>query len=136
MPGRLIIKQADTASEFDQIHRLNYQTFVEEIGEYSPDGSGCLVDRFHDRNTYYVAVEDGCVVGMVAANDRPPFSIEKRLSDSAILEALGGPLLEVRLLALDPDCRNRMVLGRLLWELYSDARRRRYSHLIISGIED
>lgn len=136
MPGRLIFKQADTASEFDQIHSLNYRTFAEEIREYSPDGSGRLVDRFHDRNIYYIAVEDGRVLGMVAANDQPPFSIESRLPDASVLRALGGPLLEVRLLALDPDCRNRMILGRLLWELYCHARARRYSHLVISGITD
>lgn len=136
VPGTLTFKQADTASEFDQIHRLNYRIFAEEIREYTPDGSGRMVDRFHDRNIYYIAIEEGRVLGMVAANDQPPFSIESRLPDASVLRGLGGPLLEVRLLALDPDCRNRMILGRLLWELYCYARERRYSHLVISGITD
>jgi len=80
------------------------------------------VDRSHDKNIYYIAVENGRVLGMVAANDQRPFSVEKRLPDSAGLEALGGPLLEVRLLALEPDSRHSMILGCLLWELYCYAR--------------
>lgn len=134
MQPMLIFKTAETAAELDQIHRLNYRTFAEEIQQYAPDGSGVLVDRFHDKNIYYIAVENGRVLGMVAANDQPPFSVEKRLPDPASLGALGGPLLEVRLLALEPDCRHRMILGCLLWELYCYARSRRYSHLVISGI--
>jgi aspartate aminotransferase-like enzyme len=134
MQGKLILKQAETAAEFDQIHRLNYRTFAEEIQQYAPDGTGILVDRSHDKNIYYIAVENGRVLGMVAANDQRPFSVEKRLPDSAGLEALGGPLLEVRLLALEPDSRHSMILGCLLWELYCYARSRRYSHVVISGI--
>src|ERR1700724_1127801 len=134
MQGKLIFKRAETAAEFEQIHRLNYRTFAEEIQQYAPDGTGVLVDRFHDKNIYYIAVENGRVLGMVAANDQPPFSVEKRLPDSSILSALGGSLLEVRLLAIEPDCRHRPILACLLWELYCHARSRRYSHLVISGI--
>ncbi|MGH9646453.1 MAG: aminotransferase class V-fold PLP-dependent enzyme [Bryobacteraceae bacterium] len=134
MPGNLIFKTAETPAEFDQIHRLNYRTFAEEVQQYAPDGTGVLVDRFHDKNIYYIAVEDGRVLGMVAANDQPPFSVEKRLPDSVSLEALGGPLLEIRLLAVEPDSRHSMILGCLLWELYRFASKHGYSHAVISGI--
>ena len=134
MPGKLIFKTAETAEEFDQIHRLNYRTFAEEVQQYVPDGTGVLVDRFHDKNIYLIAVENGRVLGMVAANDQPPFSVVKRLTDSASLDALGGPLLEIRLLAVEPDSRHRMILGCLLWELYRYASNRGYSHAVISGI--
>jgi len=134
MPGKLIFKIAETAAEFDQIHRLNYRTFAEEVQQYVPDGTGVLVDRFHDKNVYYIAVENGRVLGMVAANDQPPFSVEKRLPDYASLDALGGPLLEIRLLAVEPDSRHSMILGCLLWELYRYASNRGYSHAVISGI--
>jgi aspartate aminotransferase-like enzyme len=134
MPGGLVFKQADKPWEFEQIHSLNYRTFVEEIRQYPPDGSGLLVDRFHDQNIYCIAVQDGRVLGMVAAHEGPPFSVETRLRDPSILASLKGPLLEVRLLALDRDCRHRMILAGLLWELYRYACERRYSHLIISGI--
>jgi aspartate aminotransferase-like enzyme/predicted N-acetyltransferase YhbS len=134
MQGNLIFKTAETDAEFEQIHRLNYRTFAEEIQQYAPDGTGVLVDRFHDKNIYYIAVENGRVLGMVAANDQPPFSVEKRLPDSASLEALGGPLLEIRLLAVEPDSRHSMILGCLLWELYRHASKRGYSHAVISAI--
>jgi aspartate aminotransferase-like enzyme len=136
MLGRVIFKLADNPSEFDQIHRLNYRIFAEEIGQYTPDGSGLLVDRFHDKNIYCIAVQNGRVLGMVAANDQSPFSIETRLSDLAVLDTLRGSLLEVRLLALEPHCRHRTILAVLLWELYRYAGERRYLHLIISGIAD
>ena len=134
MPGNLIFKTAETPAEFDQIHRLNYRTFAEEVQQYVPDGSGVLVDRFHDKNIYLIAVEDGRVLGMVAANDQPPFSVRSACPDSTSLEALGGPLLEIRLLAVEPDSRHSMILGRLLWELYRHASKRGYSHAVISGI--
>ena len=136
MTGSLTFKQADSALEFEQIHRLNYRTFAEEIGQYSPDGTGVLIDRFHDKNKYFIAVQDGRVVGMIAVHDQPPFSVESRLSDPAILKSLGGRILEVRLLALETESRHRMIFAGILWEMYQFARREDYSHLVISGIVD
>lgn len=104
------------------------------MGQYSGDGSGVLVDRFHEKNVYWVGVRDVQVLGMVAVNDQPPFSIEGRLPDRTALNALGDRLLEVRLLALDGASRHRLVLAGILWEILSYARGRNYSHLIISGI--
>lgn len=132
----MIFKTAESPAEFEQIHRLNYRTFAEEVGQYTPNGSGILVDRFHEKNTYHIALQGESLLGMVATHDRPPFSVAARLADPSVLDALGGPLLEVRLLAMNPDYRNRLVLPGLLWELYCDARARRYSHLIISGITE
>ncbi len=136
MTGSLTFKQADSAWEFEQIHRLNYRTFAEEIGQYAPDGSGVLVDRFHDKNRYFIAVQDSQVVGMVAVHDQPPFSVASRMSDPAILVSLGERLLEVRLLALNAGSRHRMIFAGMLWQMYLFARRQGYSHLVISGITD
>lgn len=134
MTDGLIFKLADSPEEFEQIHRLNYRTFAEEVGQYHADGSGVLVDRFHGKNRYFIALENGSVVGMVAANDQPPFSVESRLTDPATLRSLRGPLLEVRLLALEPSRRRRMILAGIVWELYKYARGRGHSHLVISGV--
>ena len=136
MPDGVIFKQADAPSEFQQIHRLNYRTFAEELGQHVPDGSGVLIDPFHDRNTYHIAVQDSLVLGMVAAQDRPPFSIEKRLANRSVLDTFGGPLLEVRLLAIKPACRHRLILPGLLLAVYGYACERRYSHMLISGVID
>jgi aspartate aminotransferase-like enzyme len=134
MKGGVIFKRADNSLEFDQIHRLNYRTFAEELGQYIPDGSGVLIDRFHDRNVYFIAIRDSQVIGMIAAQDRPPFSVESRLRDPHVLDSLGGPLLEVRLMAITPDSRHRLILPGLLLALYQYACECRYSNLIISGI--
>ena len=49
--ARLLVKIATEDWEFDQIHRLNHQTFAEEIPQHTAQPSGRLVDRFHDENT-------------------------------------------------------------------------------------
>src|SRR5438128_2866557 len=94
-------KQADSVAEFEQIHRFNYKTFAAEIGQHTPDGTGVLVDRFHDRNTYFIALESGEesgeLIGMVSVNGNPPFSVEAKLADRAILDSLPRPVLEIRL---------------------------------------
>ncbi len=130
----LVFKQADADWEFEQIHQLNYQVFAKEIAQHAADGSGILIDRLHERSNYFIARRGDRVVGMVSVHDDPPFSIESRLSSPDILEALGTRLLEVRLLAIDPEARHSMVFGELLWNLFCYARDRDYSHLIISGI--
>ncbi len=135
-PGTLVFKQADSEWEFEQIHRLNYRVFAEEIRQYSPDGSGVLVDRFHGKNVYFIALEAGQVIGMVAAHGSAPFSVESRLPEPGILGALGDRLLEVRLLSITSQSRMRMILVQLLWQLYCYARDHSYSHLVISGIAD
>lgn len=63
------------------------------------------MDRLHDRNTYFVALKDGEVKGLIAANASPPYSVEGKLADRQVLSSLTPPLLEVRLLALDADYR-------------------------------
>src|SRR6185436_19248723 len=51
-PSNLTFKVASEPWEFDQIHRLNYKTFVEEIPQHQANPDGVLVDRFHATNIY------------------------------------------------------------------------------------
>jgi Flp pilus assembly protein TadB len=101
--GRYVFKIADTPSEFEQIHRLNYRTFVSEIPQHADPGTGgVLVDKFHAKSTYFIALRDGRLVGMLSAHDRPPFSVAGRLPDPGVLvQALAGrvqrPLLRLGL---------------------------------------
>jgi len=134
--GGLSFKPAETDEEFRQVHRLNYRTFVREIGQHADPGTGLLVDKFHDKNVYFIAARDGQVIGMLAAHDRPPFSVADRLPDAAVLDRLGGRLLEVRLLAIEPTERRKLVFAGLIWTLYQYARRCGYTHLVISGLTD
>ncbi|MFI5458505.1 MAG: aminotransferase class V-fold PLP-dependent enzyme [Isosphaerales bacterium] len=133
--GRYSFKRAETDVELDQVHRLNYETFVREVAQYSDPGTGQLVDKFHDKNTYLIATLGGELVGMVAAHDRPPFSVADRLADPGVLGRPGERPLEVRLLAVRPGYRRSPVLPGLLWALHEHARRLGYTRLLISGLE-
>jgi aspartate aminotransferase-like enzyme/GNAT superfamily N-acetyltransferase len=95
-----------------------------------------LVDKFHDKNTYFVAVRDGAVIGMLAVHDRAPFSIEDKLADPSVLDGLGPRPLEVRLLAVEPSHRHSVVLAGLGLAVLRFARDQGYSHLLISGFVD
>ena len=126
-------KQAETADELEQIHRLNHQVFAEEIGQHPKTADHLLIDRFHSSNQYFIALDGQRLVGMVSVHAGPEFSIESRLADRSLLRRLRAPL-EVRLLAVLPAYRNTFLLPGLLYQMYKYARRERYSDLLISGI--
>jgi predicted N-acetyltransferase YhbS len=134
--GPYLLKVAESADEIEQVHRLNYRTFVREIPQHADRGDGRLVDKFHDRNVYFIAIRGGRVVGMVSAHGGPKFSITEKLPEPSALAALGEKLLEVRLLAVEPEERSSMVFAGLGWCLHRYARRSGCSHLVISGISD
>jgi aspartate aminotransferase-like enzyme len=134
--GQYVFKRAETGQEFEQIHRLNHRTFVDEIPQHPDSGGGVLVDKFHSKNAYLIVLREGQVVGMVSAHDQPPFSVADRLSEPGILNRPGTRPLEVRLLAIEPGERNSTMFFGLIWSLYEHARTNGYTHLFISGIAD
>jgi aspartate aminotransferase-like enzyme len=134
--GRYVFKCADAKDEFEQIHRLNYQTFVGEIPQHADNGAGFLVDKFHTKNAYFIVLKDERLIAMVGVHDQPPFSVADRLSDPAILTRDGVRPLEVRLLAVEPDERGSNVFFGLIYTLYSYTLRNGYTHLFISGIQE
>ena len=134
--GSYVFKRAETRQEFEQIHQLNFRTFVHEIPQHSDPGTGRLVDKFHEKSAYFIVVREGRVIGMVSSHDQPPFSVADRLADREILERPGMRPLEVRLLALEPDARNSTVFFGLVWSLYEHARSEGYTHLYISGLQE
>ncbi|MEM0927438.1 MAG: hypothetical protein AAGJ83_15435, partial [Planctomycetota bacterium] len=66
---RYQFKIADSDTERAQINRLLYQTFVVEIERYDDPGTGRLIDRFDQRNVYFVAIHHGRVCGTMAIHD-------------------------------------------------------------------
>lgn len=128
-------KMAATSEEFAEIHRLNHQIFVDEVGQHEPTSTGRLIDQFHEKNIYFIAKRGDLLVGMISVHDQPPFSVASKLRDSSVLTALGSGLLEVRLLAIHSDERNSRVFAGLLYAVLIHACAGRYTHLIISGVE-
>lgn len=132
--GTYVFKQAETEQEFEQIHRLNYQTFVNEIPQHADPGTGILVDKFHQKNLYFIVLKKGQLVGMLCAHDKPPFSVADRLPDPTVLQNPEMKPLEVRLLAIEPSERNSNLFFGLIWILYDYAQKNQKTHLVISGV--
>lgn len=114
-------KQANTAEEFEEIFALNHDVFAAEVGQYERLETRRLIDKFHDKNRYAIALCASRVVGMIAFHDQPPYSVAEKLADARVLDGL-GKLAEIRLLAIDPLHRRRMVLRGLLLAVYNCAR--------------
>ncbi|HTZ56774.1 MAG TPA: aminotransferase class V-fold PLP-dependent enzyme [Acidobacteriaceae bacterium] len=131
----LIFREATSRDDLLQICALNHRTFAEELGQHPVVPSGLLIDRFHDRNRYFVAAWRDEVVGMISAHSGPEFSVARKLKNSEVLQEFPNPL-EVRLLAIARHVRNRTLLAGLFWMVYEYAVARRYSHLLISGVVD
>ena len=75
----LVFKFATEDWEFEQIHRLNYKTFVEEIPQHQASPAQRLVDKFHAENTYLICLSARKLVGMLAVRGNRPFSLDQKL---------------------------------------------------------
>lgn len=129
----VLFKLATTSNEIEQIHRLNYRTFVEEIPQHAPNHDGILVDRFHDENTYVIGVVEGRVVAMVALRGKRPFSLDSKLPDLDHHLPPGRHVVEIRLLAVEPERRRGAVFHQLLEFAVEHCLAQGYDLAIISG---
>ena len=133
MSESLRFKLADSAAEFEAIHRLNYRTFVEEIPQHAPNDAKRLVDRFHAENTYAICLEGDELVGMIAGRCARPFSLDAKLPDLDRHLPPHRKAVEVRLLAVDRDKRKQAVFARLAGVLANHFRAQGCDLAIISG---
>ena len=119
--------------EFEAIHRLNYQTFVEEIPQHEHNGSGKLVDKFHEQNTYLICLRDRRLVGMLALRAQRPFSLDAKLDNLDAYLPPSRSVCEIRLLSIDREHRGRTVLGELLHVMAGECLRLGHDAAIISA---
>jgi len=131
--GALSLRLAGPA-DAEALHRLNYRTFVQELGQYADDGSGTRRDKFHDKNIYLVCERAGELLGMVSVHDRAPFSVSSRLPGGQRVEDLSDNPLEVRLLSVRPDMRGSPVAFALMFAIVRYCRENGYDDLWISGV--
>jgi aspartate aminotransferase-like enzyme len=111
-------KIADQAQEFEQIHRLNYRTFVEEIPQHAVNAERRLVDKFHDENTYFIALQDETLIGMLTLRAVRPFSLDSKVENLDQYLPPATPdrvqkICEIRLLAVEPAYRHTSVFANL-----------------------
>ena len=129
----ITFKVADRLEEFEQIHALNFRTFVDEIPQHAAIERGRLVDRFDAENTYVIALRGGSLIGMSAVRSARPFSLDGKLDDvDAHLPPHDSPC-EVRLLAVEQCERGGRVLVGLMEMLYDYFRERGHDLAVISG---
>jgi aspartate aminotransferase-like enzyme/GNAT superfamily N-acetyltransferase len=131
--SRLTFKVASEAEEFEQIHRLNYRTFVEEIPQHPPNEQKLLVDRFHEENIYPICLDGEQLVGMMALRSRRPFSLDDKVAGLDSYLPRGAAVCEFRLLAVDPDYRKPGVFARLLMFAISEGIKRGHDLAVASG---
>jgi len=110
---RLAYKIAEP-SEFDAIHRFNYETFVEEIPQHAPNPERRLVDRFHSENTYVICLADNRLVGMVCGRCARPFSLDQKLTNLDHFLPAHRKAVEIRLLAVAHAHRKTAVFSGLM----------------------
>jgi N-acyl-L-homoserine lactone synthetase len=130
---KFIFKVAAEPWEFEQIHRLNYRTFVEEIPQHSGNESGILIDKFHEENTYIIALFGRRLAGMVALRGNRPFSLDSKLDNLDSYLPPYRSLCEIRLLAIDPDFRTGAVFRGLIESGAEYGLSRGYDLAVISG---
>ncbi len=132
----LVFKFASEDWEFEAIHRLNYQTFAEEIPQHQRSPSHRLVDKFHAENTYLICLCGRQLVGMLAARGNRPFSLDQKLPNLDADLPPGRRVVEIRLLAIDRKfrgARGGQVLSGILALLWQHGVEKGYDLAIISG---
>ena len=50
-------KKAETQAELDQVFRLNHDVFAGELGQYEEQSERRLIDKFHCKNLYVIAMD-------------------------------------------------------------------------------
>jgi aspartate aminotransferase-like enzyme len=124
---------ASTETEYEQVFRLNYRTFVEEIPQHPPNPQRRLVDRFHHQNTYLVAMDGAQLVGMMAVREQRPFSLDEKLGTIDPYLPPNRRICELRLLSVLPSHRNGLVFQGLLQLLLDYGKKHQFNLAVISG---
>ncbi len=135
-PEPLTFKSATEDWEFEQIHRLNYKTFVEEIPQHQPSAAQRLVDKFHAENTYLICLSNQKLVGMLAVRGKRPFSLDQKLPNLDSHLPAGRTICEIRLLAIEKKfrgTRSGQILQGILALLWQHGVEKGYDLAIISG---
>ncbi len=126
-------KVASEADEFEQIYRLNYKTFAEEIPQHEANPERRLVDKFHAENTYLICMEDDHLLAMLAVRDKRPFSLDTKLDNLDSYLPSYTSICEIRLLTVEPDRRSTRIFGGLALYLAQYCDEHHYDLALISG---
>ncbi len=126
-------KAAREPSEIEQVNTLHYKAFVEEIPQYARNDEQRHVDRFHDENTYIVALDGETVIGSIAVRGTRPFSLDNKLENLDQYLLAGYRYCEIRLLIVAKEHRAGNVLPGLIAGVWDWAMERGFDAALISA---
>lgn len=129
----LVFKVASEKWEFEQIHRLNYRMFVEQIPQHRPNAEKKLIDKFHEENTYFICLCDKKLLGMICVRDKRPFSLDEKLENLNEYLPPAKSICEIRLLAVENDCNTSRIFFGLMTRVAHYFTSQKYDLAIISG---
>ena len=127
------VKTASEPWEFEQIHRLNYRTFVDEIPQHQANADGVLVDRFDRENTYIIAIDGRRLLAMIAVRGTRPFSLDAKLPDLDAYLPVARRVCEFRLLAVEKTHRAGRLLQPLIEGVWRHCEACGYDLAVMSG---
>ncbi|QWQ39393.1 aminotransferase class V-fold PLP-dependent enzyme [Gemella sp. zg-570] len=130
----MIYKIANTKEEYEQIFKLNYETFVNEIPQHEKNEDEILIDKFHDNNIYIIAKKGSEVIGMISLCDKRPFSLDQKVN--GIEKHYKGDFnkpIEIRLLSIKNEYRKTKVFFSLVERVFSYTIQNSYDIIFISG---
>lgn len=133
MNTKLEFKIASEDWEFEQINKLNYRTFVEEIPQHERNEDRSLLDKFHSENSYIICTKGKKLLGMMAVRDKRPFSLDQKLEDLDSYLPEYNSACEFRLLSIEKDVRNLRIVQGLLVVLAKFADEKEYDIALISA---
>jgi len=129
----MIIKKAESEEEFEAIFKLNYQTFVEEIPQHEIRADRKLVDKFHESNTYWIALKEKELIGMISYNTQRPFSLDYKQVEVDNLIPKNTEVAEIRLLAIKEKWRKSFLTYQLIKQLTKDLAKQKIELGLISA---
>ena len=129
----LVFKVASEPWEFDEIHKLNYKTFVEEIPQHQSTPDQRLIDKFHKENTYIICARAKSVIGMITVRGQRPFSLDHKIDNLDELMPRNRKVCEIRLLAVKPEARNGVIFKNLMEKTAEYCLGQGFDTAVISG---
>ncbi|HEX9457721.1 MAG TPA: aminotransferase class V-fold PLP-dependent enzyme [Thermoanaerobaculia bacterium] len=131
--SKVRFKVAHEPREIEQINALHYKAFVEEIPQYARNDELRHVDRFHDENTYIVALDGDTVIGSIAVRGARPFSLDGKLENLDQYLNARYRYCEIRLLIVAKEHRTGNVLPGLIAGVWDYAMERGFDAALISA---
>jgi aspartate aminotransferase-like enzyme len=131
----LTYKIASEPEEMEQIYKLNYETFVEEIPQHERNHSHRLIDKFDRENIYFIAKYEDEVIGMITVRANRPFSLDQKFDNLDEYLPKGANPCEVRLLSVKKRFRKSRVFYQLVNLLVSYCLEKDYNMALISGTD-